>query len=215
MRLPNVENFQNNNIYNTMEIKNIDLDITRDYVIFNEKDKIKLIKGIVNTVRYSTEYKEYIKFLKDVMDMTKCSFYNIDSKNSKRKLSIEIHHEPFTLYDISYIVLNRHIEEENSLKPLRIAEEVMKLHYQNRVGLVPLSFTVHELVHSGKVLIPLQFVKGDYLNFLEMYDKYVDEEMRDILKRKIELSKELQDTTILQKKYVYVNIDGFELPQKI
>lgn len=215
MRLPNVENFQNTNIYNTMDIKNLDNDITRDYIIFNEKDKIKLIKGIVNTVRCSTEYKEYIKFLKDVLDMTKCSFYNMDSKNSKRKLSIEIHHEPFTLYDIAYIVLNRHIEEENSIKPLRIAEEVMKLHYQNRVGLVPLSFTVHELVHEGKVLVPLQFVKGDYLNFIEMYDKYVDEEMRSVLKRKIELSKELQDTTILQKKYVYVNIDGFELPQKI
>jgi hypothetical protein len=216
MRLPSApEKYSNSEIYTTHKMKHIDA-FDRDYVIFSDKDRIKFIKTVEKVIRSSMEYKEYIKYLKDVIDMTKCSFFtNINSENAKKKISIEIHHEPFTLFDLVSIVYIRHKSMGRDPNPLLIAEEVMKLHYQDRVGLIPLSVTVHELVHNGKLFIPLQCVAGNYLEFLKEYMDDIDPELQSILKKKIEMSKEVVDTSILQKRFVYLEVEGFRLPQLI
>ena len=93
----------------------------------------------------------------------------------------------------------------------------MGLHYKNQVGLVPLSITVHQLVHDGKIFIPLQNVYGNYLDFIEEYGAYISDNTQNILQTKLRMSKEIinPDTSILEKKYVYLNVDGFSLPQVI
>jgi hypothetical protein len=215
MRLPTVENYNNTESYITKKLLKLE-KCDRDYILFNDKDKIKFIKTIEKIIRSSMEYKDYISYLKDVVDMTQCSFFtNINSNGARHKVSIEIHHEPFTLYDISDIVLSKHINQGIALDPLTIAEEVMKLHYQNKVGLIPLSSTVHELVHSGKLMLPLQCVAGDYIKFIEEYYDDISNELHSILRKKVELSKEVSDTSILEKRFVYIEVEGFRLPQPI
>ena len=75
------------------------------------------------------------------------------------------------------------------------------------------NLTVHELVHEGKVLIPLQVVYGNYIKFLEEYDEYISQDLKNILEAKLIMSKEVVDNSILEKKYVYVDVDGMTLPQ--
>lgn len=216
MRLPKVENYKNDQLIERRKIQEIP-PIERNIVLMSEKDKIKLIKTIERIVRSSQEYKQYIAFLRKEVDMTMCSFFTNISNKGSRKVSIEIHHEPFTLFDITQIVLEKWIAENKKINPILIAEEVMKLHYQNKVGLIPLSITVHELVHSGKLFIPLQNVYGDFISFFEEYEPYISNDLKDILQIKLKMSKELEnlDMSILEKKYVYLEIDGMTFPQPL
>lgn len=216
MRIPTIENYDTSKKIDIIHIPKV-CPVNKIYVIMNDKDKIKFIKMVEKIVRSSTEYKQYIQFLKQEIDMTKCTFFNNVNNKNNSSVSIEIHHEPFTLFDIVSIVVEKYIDLNLDMNPLMVAEEVMELHYKNFVGLIPLSITVHQLVHDGKILIPLQNVYGNYIAFLEEYDPYITEGLRNMLQIKLQLSKEIAepDTSILEKKYVYLDVEGFTLPHII
>lgn len=216
MRVPTIENYSK-----AGEIMHLKMmrpaPIERDYLLVNDKDRIKFIKTVEQIVRSSHEYRQYIDYLKKAIDMSMCAFFN--NINANTRIKIEIHHEPFTLFDITNIVVGDFIEREKPLNPLIIAREVMKLHYANKVGLIPLSTTCHSLYHDGRLMIPLQCVYGDYLAFIDEYYDIIHNlpDLESALAAKISMSKELQtvDTSILNKKYVYLDIDGFRLPSVI
>lgn len=216
MRLPDINNvtYDNSKLIKYLKMGKIE-PIKMEINIMSDKDKVKAIKTVERMVRSSLEYKAYIKYLKQYIDMTKCSFFNnVNNKDGKR-VSIEIHHEPFTLFDITQAVLEKQLDETGEVNLFNIAEEVMKLHYQCKVGLVPLSATVHELVHVGQVFIPLQSPRGDYIAFLEEYDRYITMDMKDMLQEKLKLSKQVQDLSLLETKYTYVEVEGFKFPTMI
>lgn len=216
MKVPVVEKYSKDLRFTTLNLAK-PCKIDRAYCVTSERDKLKLVKEIERIVRGSLEYKQYIKFLKDEIDMNCCTFFNNVVRETGSKVRIEIHHEPFTLFDITLIVCEKFIAEGVDLNPIHIAERVMELHYQNRVGLIPLSGTVHDLVHDGRLLIPLQNVYGDYLAFLADEYEYVSVDMRNALQTKIEMSKDIQNdqNSLLEKRYVYLTVDGFILPQRI
>jgi hypothetical protein len=216
MRIPKVEAYKNDSIIETRNLGEIPT-ISRYTSIMSDKDKVKYIKSLEKIVRSSQEYKEYVTYLKEYIDMTKCSFFNGITNKGKGTVSIEIHHEPFTLFDITQIVLERWINEDTKLNAFRIAEDIMKIHYQNKVGLIPLSITVHDLVHSGRLFIPLQNVRGKFVDFLEEYDDYISYDLKDMLEIKLKMSKQIenQDLSILERKYTYLTVDGFILPETL
>ena len=216
MRLPDLENYKNDSLFETVKIKDVP-KIEPHINILTDRDKVKFIKKIEQTVRSSMEYKEYIAFLRKYIDMTQCSYFNNITKKDGAKVSIEIHHEPFTLFDITQIILEKWIQNEQKLNPILIAEEVMKVHFQNKVGLIPLSITVHDLVHMGKVFIPLQSVKGEFIEFLQEYEPYISQDLLDMLEIKLSMSKDVaaQDTSVLEKKYIYLEVDGMSFPQPL
>lgn len=216
MRVPKIENYSNGAEIETRKILEVP-KVNRHISMMTEKDKIKLIKTVERIARSSQEYREYVAFLKKEINMTACSFFMGVNSNDKKKISIEIHHEPFTLFDITQIVLERWVNEENTINPILIAEEVMRIHYQGRVGLIPVSLTVHQLVHNGKLFIPLQNVYGNFISFLEEYDAYISEDLKEVLELKLKMSKDStnQDMSILEKRYVYLEIDGMTFPQPL
>lgn len=216
MRTANVENYKSNGLIQKRKLGIIP-KASRNINIITDKDKVKFIKKVEMIVRHSSEYKMYIKYLREEIDMTMCSYFrNVNNKES-RKISIEIHHEPFTLFDITLIVLNKWMVNEQHIRQYAIAEEVMKIHYMNQVGLLPLSATVHQLVHNGRIFVPLQAIYGNYLQFLEDYKEYIPADLDDALKLKLNMSRDVNnlDTSILQKKYIYLEQDGIILPQLI
>ena len=226
MRLPRIQNYDNSSPYEEKKINS--LDIPRMFWnLANSKDRDKFIKKVEVIVRSSLEYHELIDYLKYKMGMNFCSFFHNVSKDlyGKAKFRIEIHHEPFTLYDIVAIILNNKINNLDDYERIDIydiADEVMENHYAGHVGLIPLSVTVHELVHSGKVFIPLQFLDEGYIQFYQKYKKSIMsmEGLSDMLKAKISLSKEYAKdpesfVSILKKKYIYVTHDTYNsIPDK-
>jgi len=145
----------------------------------DEKQFSRLIKKVEMIIRKSPELKYYIQYLKDELDMSSCFFY----KNlSNEDATIELHHYPFTLYDLTEIVTTKAIKGKNKFEfsTFAIAEEVVALHYRNIVGLVPLSITLHQLAHSGNIFIPMRAVFGDIKIFLTEYRDFIK---TDVIKK--------------------------------
>ena len=203
-----IESYKNDRLIEEVNINNLP-DVEMIYNIISEKDKVKTVKTCERMIRSSLEYKDYIKYLKDYIDMTKCSFFGNAKMDHYSKFKVEIHHSPFTLYDITMTVLLKHLDYYGEINLFEVCEEVMKLHYQCRVGLIPLSTTVHKLVHEGMLFIPVQNVRGEWLSFYKDYEPYMPQDMKDKLKNIVKFSKECQDYSLLETKYTYVDVDGF------
>lgn len=202
----------------TLYIKDIEKP-SYSVCLSSDKDAIKFIKRVERIVRTSTEYRDYIAFLKEYVDMTACTFFNkVDSAES-RKIHVEIHHEPLTLMDIVSVVTNKWIADGIPLNDLLIADEVMELHYCNLVGLVPLSKTVHETIHHNNpnAIIPLYVVYGNYKEFIVQYEDYLTDDIIDKLQRKIAATKAVTDSSfqLYELGFETINVDGVEMLQKI
>lgn len=190
--------------------------------ISTPKSKNKFIKRVEKLVRTSNEYRDYIRFLKEECDLSRCAFLsNVDTKDNKH-FKIEFHHEPFTLYDICSIVLSKFINSGERINSLLIADEVMELHYQNLVGLIPLNVTFHTLYHeSDKLVIPLNCVYGNYVELLNKYEDLIDDELYDQLleklKMKLDMTKNITEETFdaFMKQFTYYDVDGQEKVSKM
>lgn len=201
----------------------LSMPASMDYYVSlqTDKDRHKFINRVEKVVRSSLEYRDYIQFLKDNVNLDSCIFFqNVTSggTNKKGRISIELHHEPFTLYDIVNVVLTKYQEEGLPINDLNIADEVMALHYENKVGLVPLSKTAHQIIHnSTKLIVPLNMVHGNYSKFLEEYGDYVNDELYDKLERKINMTENLTPESFdaIMKEFTYLDIDGVDDVKKM
>ena len=180
----------------------------------NEKDMVKFVKKVEMIVRHSQEYRDYITWLKKNMDFNKCAVLKNLKVGEGKRYTIEIHHEPFNLFQIVQIVLAKDMAQGNEINPYKIANEVMELHYAGKVGLIPLSATQHKLVHDGRIFIPLQQIYQDYTGFVELYDEYIPEKVQELIQYKVDMSMKCGQfqSNVLETKFVYLDVDGFEFP---
>ena len=83
-----------------------------------------------------------------------------------------MHHGPiFTLYDVCEIVLQYFRKKKWPITTMSIADAVLTEHEKNRVQVVMLCSSVHELVHNGSVFLNLDQGYGRLDLFI---DKYID-----------------------------------------
>lgn len=141
----------------------------------------KTIMYIEKQIRGSHEYRAYVKYLKEELDLTKCALLpSIDVKATP--VSLEFHHFPYTLFDITGIVGRSMVGEagdDASVSTLDIAERVMREHFENHVGLVPLTETLHQMAHSGAVSIPFDKINGNFRAFSERYRDFIEPDFLD------------------------------------
>lgn len=190
------------------------------YDLDDEKDFQKYIKEIEKAVRTSIEYRRFISYLRDYMDMNKCAFFENTTRDRDSKVKIEIHHYPFTLYDICKIVYNKRTFYGESVEREMVAKEVMQLHYQLVIGLIPVSETIHELAHNEWIFIPVDKVLGNWQAFRDAYKDFMEADQYDVLERIVEYSGEYEDKgkernrRILQQTNIYLNYDdpSYKIP---
>ncbi len=182
------------------------------------KEYKKYISDIEKECRGSFEYKQLIQWIRVRYNACQCAFLATVSNADGSNIKIELHHYPFTLYDICEIVYRKRVYYHESLELEMVAKEIMILHYKLMIGLVPLSTTVHKLVHNGKLFIPTPLIIGRYNLFMDYYDKFIEPEHKDIVSRIEKYSNEEQsyllNTTILDAnnlKIVSISPD-FQLP---
>ena len=187
-----------------------------DYDLSNPKELSKYFKSIERICRNSRSYKKLINFLRENVDMNKCSYFkNVDNIDTY-SLKIHIHHTPLTLYDIVTTVYNKRLLNHESLSEMMVAKEVMWLHYNLFVGLIPLSETVHGSVHNGQAFIPTTKVYGMYKTFVKLYEPYMDKELLKVLSHMEEMSEDYDTITkLLEVSPVFIDYEegiGFEFP---
>lgn len=206
------------NLPSNIKLENVqDYDI-ECYCLEDEKDFNKFINDTERDIRRSYEYREFIKYIRDNMQMNKCAFLEGVTNEETFDIKIEIHHYPFSLHDIVEIVLKKRLYYNESTSKFMVAKEVMSLHYKLVVGLIPLSQTVHELAHSGKLFVPSDKVVGRYNMFVDLYKPFCTVEQLEVLDRIEKYSREnrsdILDTTILNQNTITYEIKDprFMLP---
>lgn len=187
------------------------------YNLEDDKDYEHFVKDVEKEVRKSFEYRAFIKYLRDNMGMNKCAFLKGVSNEETFDIKIEIHHYPFSLRDIVEIVIRKRSYYSESTYLQEVAKEVMILHYKLMIGLIPLSETVHEIAHSGRLFIPVDRVVGRYNLFLDFYQPFCNPEQLETLKRIERYTEEqanLYNTTILEQNRLTYNVEDnrFALP---
>lgn len=228
MRVPDEKNLYNN-VENVEEIiveindihqqKDVYLSLKNKYDLNNPKEKDKFIKYIErNLIRPSIEYRNFIGYLRNNLNITKCTFVKEVDTSQLKKVTLEFHHYPLTLYNIVECVLDTLIDKHPGefINPYDVAELVMIEHYNFNIGLVPLSKTVHELYHSGKKFINLKYVYGQYERFMK--GKYMNAVLNNDLPAQLDSLKALSEKDdngqlkedILDTILTKVVIDGVE-----
>lgn len=200
----------------TLQINVDEMPRRHVYALKSQRERDKLIKTCEKFIRSSKEYKDYMKFLRDNMNYNKCAILNNVVKGNGKKYSVEIHHEPFTLYDLVDIEITRREVVGEPIEVLKIAESVMELHYDGLVGLIPLTKTAHELIDSYKTFIPLQHIYQDYHKYYEEFEEYIDicEHIKKKIDAKVRLSMQCDKLqSDMAPEFVYVDVDGFDFPQ--
>lgn len=192
--------------------------------ISSPKGRRKFIERIKNVCRSSMEYKDYIAYLKEYIGLDHCAFFtnvtNNDGTRRSRHISIELHHDPLTLDDIVDVILSKYEKEGLELNEFEIADEVMELHYNNEVGLIPLSKTAHQLVHnSAKLVIPLNLIYGRYVDFLAKYEPYIDLDgpIYNKIERRLNQMEEMTEESFnaITKQFEYLDVKGYEDIEKM
>ena len=187
----------------------------------NAKDRDKLVKRIERVIRSSMEYRDYIAYLKQHVGLDHCIFFqNVTNSGAKKRITIELHHEPFTLYDYVNVVLQKFIDTGMEIDDLMIADEVLELHYANLVGLVPVSKTAHQMIHnSDKLLVPLNMCYGEYSKFLEDYEPYITDDMGIYykLEKKVDMTNNLTPESFdaIKKEFTYLEVEDVEDVEKM
>lgn len=189
-----------------------------EYDLFDKKDFAKYVADGERLIRGSFEYRRLINYLRDYMDMNKCSIFQNVSNEESFKIKIHIHHCPFTLYEYFITVYNKRMFMHQPLDIELVAKEVMYIHYSLMVGLIPLAETVHDLVHKQVLFIPLTSVMGNYELFEQTYANFLPEESKDKLeymRKQTETYNAAVNMSILERKPVYIELpnDGsYKLP---
>lgn len=187
------------------------------YHFVDDKELTRYIKKVEFMVRSSNEYKAFIGYLKQELSINHCTILN---KLNDSTVSVEMHHIPFTLYDIVNTIILFYLSKEKGFNTFSIASDVMRLHYENMIGLVPLSKTIHELVHSeghsSNIFIHRDFIFGNIELFYKNFSIFMPDEIKQKYINLMELSKEridLRDSIVeLQSKemqnFLLDNMEG-------
>lgn len=191
----------------------------KEYNTITKKGRYKYLTMIKSLVRKTPEYRQYIEFLKKYRGQNVSRVLPAAIQGNGKKYSIELHHEPFSLFEICDIVVTKRETLGESLNPLKVAEEVLELHYDGKVGLVPLDITSHELCEKGLIFIPLQDIYQRFDLFFDEYDALceIPEKIKNKLEIKIELSEKIASglvmSDMLNPEFTYLDINGQKYPE--
>jgi len=159
---------------------------------FEEKEYKKFIKNIERLVRASKEYKNYVEDLRATVSALNVD--NILSYITSNDAVLEFHHYPFSLYDIVDTIVLQKFFDMDDFTSFDVGKEVMECHYENLIGLVPLSTTNHELVHAGELFLSTKQIFGDYRAFIAEYPEGISDDLKVKITEMEELSVKNQPT---------------------
>ena len=214
-----IENKENEDFF-TIEVN----ENNTSNMYYEQEEDEKFVKYIEKIIRSSFEYNRFIGILKTEMDLTKCKFLDIVDITLDNSVPIEMHHYPLTLFDIVMGYREKLKVTNDSIvnDTFKIAEDVMKLHYEGKIGIVPLSQTAHELAHNGDLFLPLnsEYVYGNWEALLS--EVHLTEQLEDKITAIKEMTVDYKDNglkesneNLFKPKGVQIEMEDEVKPMKI
>ena len=171
--------YDENNVLHIDEIPSTNFNMK--YYEFSETD----VKRVERVIRSSAEYRDFIFFMKSNLNVNHCSYY--EGYSMANGLTIELHHSPFTLFNITEAVMAKSMKDNGYWETFRIAAEVTLLHYEFKIGLTPLNPTAHKLIHNQVLKVHPKIIIGDWKSFYGEYQAYLSEDANHNYLEAIEL----------------------------
>ena len=199
MRDPNKLNSMESGRLNILKIQNPPPCDYMDWDLNDDREMRKYIQTVERTVRQSFEYTSMIAYLRENLNMNSCSFFENVSNSEYSKVRIEIHHDPLSLFDIASIVTRKRLFFNENMDEEMTAMEIMLQHYETHIGLIPLSETVHQLVHNRYLFIPTDKLFGHYKTFVNMYSDFITPEQKEAIDN-------IEEATKIYSEYQYKEI---------
>lgn len=150
----------------------------------NEADYTKFVRNCEKLVRGCLEYKEWRKYIIDVLGINSCMI----TEELMAECTVEVHHHIPSLFSLVKAIVNKKIEEGEKFSSFDIALKTIELHFMNKVGYVTLIKSMHEKFHNGCLLIPIDLVKGDYRFFINEYSRYLEEDDIETINKRISIT---------------------------
>jgi hypothetical protein len=207
-----VENVYTDGGKSTIKVKNAPYYDGEQYDLDDPKDFKHFIDDLKRIVRNSFEYRWLVGYLKETDGMDECSVLENVTSRDNSGVKIELHHSPFTLEDICLAVVKKRIANNEDMNINACAYEVMYNHYLKWIGLIPLSSTVHELVHNAYFFVPVDRVFGDYKPFKESYYNYIDPAVLDAIDNAEQATEDYDDSQmqIFNNHRIYVDTEDYD-----
>ena len=120
-----------------IEVKSEQLDpviYIPDVDFEDPKSVTRYVKAIKSTVRTSKEYKDFIRFLKNKLNLNSCLFFPKIKKYRDSKISIEMHHTGFVMEDIIRTILTYRYKNNLDYDVQSVAEHIMLEHYKGMMS---------------------------------------------------------------------------------
>ena len=187
------------------------------------KDGVKYImKDIEPIIRASVDYKTYATKCRWEEKLWHCAVYT--NIRHKYDAYVDLHHYPFTLFDITMTIARKIAHDRGDIMffssgdDMILASEVMKLHEEGFVSLIPLAATIHDLYHEGLLFIPLDKVSNKWQKFIEEYHEFIPdralEKVRFLEKETIRMRKNNEpDLPASLKPYItIIQVSGRDYP---
>ena len=128
-------------------------------------------------IRTSPEYKLWTTYLREVLEQYECSI----TGENHAQASTDIHHHPISLFLITKAVVNKNISESKKFTSLSVANQVLKIHFENKIGFIPLLKSIHEKFHNGFISLPIELAQGNWVTFVDSYSSYLEDEDLEII----------------------------------
>lgn len=128
----------------------------------------KFLDNAISRFRTSRTYKNYKSYLMD-LGMNRCQILgNIDENMA----DIEMHHNFLTIFDIALMITEHTIKTKGHITTFDLVLLLKEEHKNNRIPLVMLTKTVHQLYHANEdFVIPAQYCFGFWQDLLIRYNK--------------------------------------------
>lgn len=130
---------------------------------------IKLCEGLI---RRSPEYKLWREYIRDVLGQNSC----VITEERSEECSVEVHHHIPSLFCVIKAIINKRIHDGQDFCSFDICNDVMELHFRNKIGYVTLISSMHEKFHNGFLTIPMSMITGDYRYFIANYSQFLDDD---------------------------------------
>lgn len=150
----------------------------------------KFLDNAISRFRTSRTYKNYKSYLMS-LGMDRCQILgNIDENMA----DIEMHHNFLTIFDIALMITEHTIKTKGFITTFDLVLLLKEEHKNNRIPLVMLTKTVHQLYHQNEdFVIPAQYCFGYWQDLLIKYNKGITRDIAYKCLNFIQKSIEIQE----------------------
>ncbi len=157
----------------------IDIELYKDF-----------LDNAISRFRHSRTYKNYKSYLID-LGLNKCQL--LPNINTEMNVSIEMHHNFLTIYDIALMICEHVLNTVGSITTFELVMLLKQEHKENRIPIVMLSKTAHQMFHNNEMVIPAQACFGFWSELLLKYYRGITKDIANkvilFLNKSLEIEK--------------------------